>query len=159
MRLLITTDTLGGVWTYTLELARALRPAQVELVLATMGNPLSEVQRQQAAHLDNVQLAQSTYKLEWMADPWEDVSRAGQWLLELERQHRPDVIHLNGYAHGVLPFAAPRLIAAHSCVLSWWRAVKGEEAPPEWNRYRQAVATGLRSVQMVVAPSRAMLNA
>ncbi|HEX2973135.1 MAG TPA: glycosyltransferase family 4 protein, partial [Tepidisphaeraceae bacterium] len=47
----------------------------------------------------------------------------------------------------------------HSCVLSWWRAVKGEEAPPEWNRYRQAVATGLRSVQMVVAPSRAMLNA
>jgi glycosyltransferase involved in cell wall biosynthesis len=85
------------------------------------------------------------------------VGRAGEWLLEIEAEHRPDVVHLNGYAHGALPWESPVLVAGHSCVLSWWRAVKGEEAPPEWDRYRDAVGRGLRAADVVVAPSRAML--
>ena len=35
-----------------------------------------------------------------------------------------------------------------------WQAVKGEPAPPEWDRYRRAVRDGLRSADRVVAPSR-----
>jgi glycogen synthase len=41
MRVLITTDTIGGVWTYAMELARALAPRRVEIALATMGAPLT----------------------------------------------------------------------------------------------------------------------
>ena len=37
MKLLLTTDAVGGVWTYSLDLARALAPHGVETVLAVMG--------------------------------------------------------------------------------------------------------------------------
>jgi glycosyltransferase involved in cell wall biosynthesis len=94
-----------------------------------------------------------------MADPRADVAAAGHWLLGLEEEHRPDVIHLNGYAHGALPLRAPVLVVGHSCVLSWWRAVKGEVAPAEWENYRRAVRQGLARADLVVAPSHEMLRA
>ena len=159
MKLLLTTDTIGGVWTYAMELARALAPRDVQIALATMGDPLSPDQRRQVATLDHVTVFESQYKLEWQPDPWSDVHAAGQWLLEIEYRFHPDVVHLNGYAHGALPWRSPALVVAHSCVCSWWQAVKGEPAPPEWDRYRAAVRDGLRSVDAVVAPSAAMLAA
>jgi len=159
MRILLTTDTVGGVWTYALELAEALAGHDVQIALATMGAPLSTSQAREAARLSNVQVFESDYKLEWMNDPWEDVANAGRWLLDIERQFEPDVVHLNGYAHGALPWQAPTLIVAHSCVLSWWKAVNGCDAPQSWDRYRREVRCGIHSVDMVIAPSRTMLDA
>ncbi|MCR6655871.1 MAG: glycosyltransferase family 4 protein [Opitutus sp.] len=158
-RILMTTDAVGGVWTYAIDLCRALRAHGVEVVLATMGPLPRSDQRQEVAALENVALVESSHRLEWMDNPWDDVARAGEWLLDLERSFRPDAIHLNGYAHGALPWRAPVLIAAHSCVLSWWRAVRGGSPPTEWNRYRDAVRDGLHGAHLVVAPTRAMLNA
>ena len=158
MTVLMTADTVGGVWTYALDLARALGTRGVRVVLATMGEAPTPEQRLEAKGIDALTLVESTYRLEWMTDPWADVHNAGTWLLDLDRRVRPDVVHLNGYAHGALPFSAPVLMTAHSCVLSWWQAVKGEDAPDSWNRYRAAVSTGLRHADMVVAPSRAMAN-
>jgi glycogen synthase len=159
MKVLMTTDTVGGVWTYAVELARELIRRGVDVVLATMGAPLSQVQRAEVVGLPGVEVHESAYRLEWMAEPWADVAAAGEWLLRLEQQTAPDVVHLNGYAHGYLPWQAPVLIVAHSCVLSWWEAVKGEHAPPEWNRYRAEVTRGLHAADLVIAPTRAMLDA
>jgi glycosyltransferase involved in cell wall biosynthesis len=50
-------------------------------------------------------------------------------------------------------------VVGHSCVLSWWEAVKGEPAPASWDRYRRAVEAGVRTAHLVVAPSTAMLAA
>jgi glycogen synthase len=156
-RILMTADTIGGVWTYALDLCRALGAHGVEVMLATMGNAPSAGQRAQAAGLGNVALRESTFKLEWMNAPWQDVRAAGEWLLDLQRSFRPDVVHLNGYAHGSLPWSAPAVVVvAHSCVCSWWQACKGEAAPTDWNPYRRAVARGMRGADLVVAPSRAM---
>ena len=105
-----------------------------------------------------LQLFTAPYKLEWMEHPWEDVAAAGEWLLEIERRVLPDVVHLNGYAHAALPWRAPVLVAGHSCVLSWWEAVKGEPAPARWDRYRREVARGLAAADMIVAPTRAMME-
>jgi glycogen synthase len=159
MKVLMSTDCVGGVWTYALDLAKALRAHGVEVHLATMGAALSPEQRRDAQAIENVVLHESTYRLEWMADPWDDVRRAGEWLLELEHEIRADVVHLNGYAHGALPFRAPVVVVAHSCVLSWWEAVKGEPAPASWNRYRREVTAGIHDADLVVAPTRAMLDA
>jgi glycogen(starch) synthase len=157
-RVLMTADTMGGVWTYAMDMARGLARYDVEIALATMGRSLSPHQVKEAAELSNVSLYDSTYKLEWMPDPWQDVERAGQWLLALERDFRPDVIHLNGYAHGSLPWRAPQVVTGHSCVLSWWQAVKREPAPGrQWAGYRAAVSRGLRAARLVIAPTRAML--
>jgi glycogen(starch) synthase len=158
-RILMTADTVGGVWTYALELAAALAPHGVGIALAIMGAPLSEAQRAEVARVPNVEVFESRYKLEWMDEPWDDVAAAGEWLLGLAARLRPDVVHLNGYAHAALPWPAPALAVAHSCVCSWWEAVKGEPAPASWDTYRRAVARGLESAALVVAPSRAMLDA
>jgi len=155
----MTADTVGGVWTYALDLARALAPGGVSVALATMGRLPTAAQRAEAEAVPGLTLHPSAFALEWMGDPWEDVARAGDWLLGLEDELRPDVIHLNGYAHGGLPWRAPVLMAGHSCVLSWWRAVKGGDAPPAWDRYQAEVQRGLRAAVRVVAPTRAMLDA
>ncbi|HVE84478.1 MAG TPA: glycosyltransferase family 1 protein, partial [Myxococcales bacterium] len=89
MRILMTADTVGGVWTYALELARALAPFDVEVVLATRGGRLTPEQRH-AARLANVLMYESTFRLEWQPDPWEDLERAGEWLLGLEEHVHPD---------------------------------------------------------------------
>ncbi|HEX8984787.1 MAG TPA: glycosyltransferase family 4 protein [Bryobacteraceae bacterium] len=157
-RVLMTADAVGGVWTYALELARGLAARGTSVMLATMGPPPDENQRRDALCIPGLELFTGDYRLEWMEEPWEDVRRAGEWLLGLERQHAPDVIHLNNYCHGALPFRAPVLVVGHSCVTSWWNAVRGCEAPREWDRYRAEVARGLAAARMVTAPSRAMLD-
>jgi glycogen synthase len=158
MKILMTTDTVGGVWTYALDLARALERYGVDVLLATMGPPPSAAQRDQLRASRNIRLAVGDFRLEWMPDPWHDVAAAGEWLLTLQRAFQPDIVHVNGYAHASLPWTVPCLAVAHSCVCSWWRAVHGCEAPAEWDHYRSVVRAGLHDADMVVAPTRALLR-
>lgn len=158
-KVLMTADTVGGVWIYALELARGLAEQGIEVALATMGSPINELQREMACRIPRLKVFESSFKLEWMEDPWRDVERAGDWLLGLEERFSPDLIHLNGYAHAALPWQAPKLVVGHSCVLSWWEAVKGEPAPEAWDRYGEEVRAGLAAADLVVAPSAAMMSA
>lgn len=157
MKLLMTTDTLGGVFVYATELIAALQRSDVEVVLATQGAPLSDDQREALARLDNVTLYESDYRLEWMDDPWEDVQAAGQWLRWIAQREQPDLVHLNDYAQGVLAWEQPVLMVVHSCVYSWFRAVRGEEPDASWETYRRRVTDGLRGADLVIAPTAAML--
>lgn len=159
MKILMTADTIGGVWTYAVELARALRPRGVQVVLATMGRPLSDAQWADVSGLPNVSVRESTHRLEWMADPWMDVDLAGEWLLTLEDRECPDVVHLNGYAHAALPWMAPVIVVGHSCVCSWWEAVRRDQLPDEWTDYTRRVKEGLASADAIVAPSHDMARA
>jgi glycogen synthase len=157
-RVLMTTETVGGVWTQTLELAHALVDHGVTVALATMGPAPSAAQRCEADEVPDLQLFEGDYRLEWMADPWDDVREAGDWLLALRDHVRPDVVHLSGYAHAALPWDAPVVVTAHSCRLSWWTAVHGETAPASWRRYRREVQRGLLAADVVAAPTRAMIG-
>lgn len=159
MKVLMTADTIGGVWTYAVELARAVRPRGVHIVLATMGRRLSDAQWADLAWLPNVMVRESVHRLEWMSEPWEDVDRAADWLLALEDAERPDIVHLNGYAHAALPWRAPVVVVAHSCVRSWWEAVRGSDVPDEWAEYTRRVRAGLEAADAVVAPSHDMARA
>jgi glycosyltransferase involved in cell wall biosynthesis len=79
-------------------------------------------------------------------------------LLQLTFTFNPDLIHLNSYAFDARLFNAPVVVVGHSCVLSWWQAVKKEPAPREWQRYADLVKRGLQSANMVVAPSHTMMS-
>jgi glycosyltransferase involved in cell wall biosynthesis len=155
---LMTADAAGGVWMYALELAAHLARLGVRTTLATMGEPLRAAQRAQARAVPGLKLAEGDFKLEWMEDPWRDLATAGDWLLGLEERECPDVVHLNGYTLSPLAWHAPRVVVGHSCVLSWWQAVLGERAPAKYDRYRRAVARGLRAADVVVSPTRSMLR-
>src|SRR5690606_25328269 len=99
MRIFMSADTVGGVWNYTLELARGLIEAGDEVVAAAMGGRLSADQRQAVAAIPGLTVHDSALRLEWMASPWTDLERAAGWLLALADTVEPDVVHLNHYAH------------------------------------------------------------
>lgn len=157
-RILMTADAVGGVWSYALELSRELSKRGVEVALATMGPPPAYSQREELRSASNITLFESRFKLEWMEDPWEDVLRAGDWLLRLEREVMPDVVHLNGFSHGSLLLRAPKVVVAHSCVFSWWDAVKKDPISAAWDRYHMMVSNGLAAADVVIAPTRHMLS-
>src|SRR5690606_20959422 len=77
----------------------------------------------------------------------------------LAREHEVSLVHANTYTHGSLDFGVPTLVVGHSCVLSWYRAVRGTAPPPSFDEYRRRVRQGLRATDLVVAPSRAMMGA
>jgi glycogen synthase len=155
--ILMTADPIGGVWQYALELCREFAKSDINVVLATMGRRLERSERLSAFGLQNVELCESAYKLEWMSEPWSDVKAASQWLLDLESRFQPSLIHLNQYSHGAITWKVPALVVGHSCVYSWFEAVKGAPPGPEWGAYRQAVRSGLQGADLVTAPSRSML--
>ncbi len=155
----MTADTIGGIWTYCMDLISSLDPSDFQITLATMGVPLTSDQWEEVDEYAHLSVRESAYKLEWMDNPWEDVAEAGEWLLALEREVQPDIIHLNGYVHADLPWNAPVLVVGHSCVASWWRAVKGEPAPAQYDTYQNRVRSGLNAADMVVTPTKAMQTA
>ena len=158
MKVLMTADCVGGVWTYALALARHLTAAGHEVVLAVMG---AEPAADQRAELYAAGLAGAEarpYKLEWMAQPEDDLHAAGAWLLELAATHQPDVVHLNQFSHAPLPWPCPVIVVVHSDVVTWWRAVHGDDPGPEWDDYRTRVTDGLVAADLVVAPTAAMLD-
>jgi glycogen synthase len=156
-RVLMTADTVGGVWTYAMELARALGVEGVDVTLASMGGPANAEQRKEARDIPTLELYESMYRLPWMEEPWSDVELAGEWLLDVAARVRPDLVHLNEPVHAALPWKAPCVAVAHSCVLSWWDSVWQSPAPKEWDRYRQEMRRGLVHATEIVAPSAWML--
>jgi hypothetical protein len=56
MKVLMTADTVGGVWTYALELSAALHSHDVHVILATMGPQPRDVQRASAEAIPHLRL-------------------------------------------------------------------------------------------------------
>lgn len=156
MKILMTTDNIGGVWTFAIDMARGLEKHGAEVVLAVIGEPLTFRQKRE---LSGIAYRHFTAKQEWMDNPWKSVYAAGQWLMWLKELEDPDIIHLNSYTLGCLDWNIPVIITIHSCVLSWWEAVKKEQAPELWNDYRNHITAGIQSAGFITAPSGFMLNA
>lgn len=151
MKVLLTTDTVGGVWDHTVTLARELDAAGHEVLVAVIGEPRDE---RLAALPAGVQVVWRAYRLEWMQDAADDVRAAGEWLRGLAGVWSPDVVHLNQIAYGAHDFGARVLVAVHSDVISWWPHVNGVEAPiEEWGTYRQWLRAGLRGADAIVTPT------
>ncbi|HLT92665.1 MAG TPA: glycosyltransferase family 4 protein [Woeseiaceae bacterium] len=159
MRILMTTDSIGGVWSYSVELCRALAAHGCEVVLACLGGPLHATARAEAESLPNVVLHESDYRLEWMEDPWEDVERGADWIAELAARSGADLVHLNCYGPALRELGVPVLLVAHSCVHTWWRATRGGDPDGRWQRYRECVIHALATADRVVAPTAAHLQA
>ncbi|HET7322435.1 MAG TPA: glycosyltransferase family 4 protein, partial [Longimicrobiaceae bacterium] len=151
MRLLLSTDTVGGVWDYTLALVRGLRGDGHEVLLAVIGAPDEE---KLSALPAGVEVEQREFRLEWMPGAAEDVEPAGDWLVSLARRWRPDVVHLNQMAYAARDFGAPVLLVVHSDVLSWFGEVLGQPPGAEWGGYARSIGEGIRAADVLVTPSR-----
>jgi len=151
----MTTDAVGGVWTFATTLASGLAAAGFEIHLVSLGpQPRSD---QRAAIDPKIHFVATDLALEWQDPEGADIHRAHDFFRRLEDFVQPDVVHLNSYREAALDWTAPVAVAAHSCVFSWAVACKDMEflAEPKWRAYVKAVARGLDSANTWVAPSAA----
>lgn len=160
MHVLVTADTLGGVWTYARELVTGLARRGARVTLVSFGEIPGEEQASWLEGLPGVEFRPTAFRLEWMQDAEDDLAASAEYLASLVRETKPDLLHLNQYYYGALPVEIPKVVVAHSDVVSWWVAVHGKEPQPSsWSRwYRESVARGLQAATAVVAPSRWMLE-
>jgi glycogen synthase len=161
MHILMTADTVGGVWTYTHELVTGLLRRGHRVTLVSFGGHPTPEQTQWINGLESLAYFPTAYRLEWMQESINDIEQSSAWLHQLIQQVEPDLLHFNQYAYGALPTRIPKIVVAHSDVVSWWVNTR-EEAPPEtsWLRwYRGLVSNGLSGAHSVIAPSEWMLNA
>ena len=151
LRLLLVTDAVGGVWVYSLELARALKPLGIETVLAVMGPSPNARQREEAA---GIKLIDTGLSLDWLETSPGDLRRAGEALANLARIEGADLVQTNSAALlADVTFDQPCVVVQHSCVASWWVAVKGTPPPHSFVWRRDLVECGLNRAATVVAPS------
>jgi len=166
MRILMTTDTVGGVWTFTAELARQLLSRGHAVALASFGREPSEEQQAwcrstQWMFGDRFLYRASAAPLEWMSENEIAYSAAEQVLREMAARFRPELLHTSQYCLGRMPLRIPRVITAHSDVLSWAEACRpaGLEESAWLDRYCELVQEGLDEADCVVAPTFGMAEA
>ena len=166
MRVLLTTDTVGGVWTFTRELTEGLLQQGDDVALVGFGRAPSQEQTQwasevQARHRENFGFSAFDIPLEWMADNERALPEGEAALSFIIDQFVPDLLHANQFCFGALDCGLPRLITAHSDVLSWAEACRpqGLEPSPWLDQYTQIVQRGLDGADAVTAPTHAMLHA
>jgi glycosyltransferase involved in cell wall biosynthesis len=152
-RILLATDAVGGMWIYSLELAHALKRIGVEAVLAVVGPSPTEQQRQRASGL---RLIDTRLPLDWMPGSAADLRRAASELARLADREHVDLIQVGSAAMlAGARFDWPTVVVQHSCVASWWEAVRGTPLPPEMQWRRDLVSEGLAAADAVVAPTAA----
>lgn len=159
-RLLLTTDAVGGVWTYSLDLARALAAAEdMVVLLAVLGPPPTAEQLTEAAAVPGLQLIDTGLPLDWTAQRERDVREAGYVLAHLAQMAEVDLVQLHTPALAAICFPAPVVSVMHSCVATWWTAVRGGALPDDLAWRAALVAEGLQRSDVLVAPSRSFAAA
>ena len=160
-RVLMTADAVGGVWTYALDLAGGLAAQGVETVLAVLGPAPAADQAEAARAVSGLRLLPTDLPLDWLADTPEEVEAAGTALAALAVEARADLVHLHSpaLAAGAERFPAPVVASCHSCVGTWWGAVRGGPLPPDFAWRARLVALGCAEAGALIAPTAAFAAA
>jgi glycogen synthase len=162
MHVLVTSDTLSGVWGYTRELVTGLVNKDIHVTLVSMGEIPAGEQTEWMDGLRNLDFRPVAFRAEWMRDAESDLRACEDFLQAVIADTRPDVLHLNQFYFGSLPTELPKIVTAHSDVLSWWQCVhpsspKQDDGWITW--YRKMVARGIQGATALVAPSQWLLGA
>lgn len=153
--LLMTADTVGGVWIYASNLAQQLARRGWTTTLVTLGPAPTRDQFLPLLSWPEIDLEITDLELEWQDTGGHDRQRALDYLASVEDRLRPDIVHANGYREACAGWRAPVVVTAHSCVGSWWRACHGCAPHAAWNSYVADVTTALNKADRWVAPTTA----
>ncbi|HVG47129.1 MAG TPA: glycosyltransferase family 4 protein [Rubellimicrobium sp.] len=158
LRLLMTLDAVGGVWRYAMDLAGALRGSGVETVFLGFGPAPSDRQRAEAEALGPLDWAEAP--LDWLAEDEAALARVPALIDEAAGRHGVDLLHLNLPTQAAgLETDRPVLVVSHSCVTTWFRAVRGMGLPTGWEWQGDLNARGLARADLIVAPSQSHAEA
>jgi len=157
---LMTTDAVGGVWTYALDLSAGLIARGVAVTLAVLGPSPSPAQRRAAKRISGLTVVETGLPLDWTAEQPEQITEAARGVAALSAARGADLVHLNTPALAAeARFPSPVVGACHSCLASWWSAVRGEAPMPDSFRWRtELLARGYAGCDRLIAPSYAFMQ-
>ncbi len=161
-RVLVTADAVGGVWTYALDLAGGLAALDVETALAVLGPAPAPDQAEAARAVPGLRLFPTGLPLDWLAETPGEVEVAGASLAARAAEIRADLVHLHSPALAAgARFPAPVVASCHSCVGTWWEAVRGggRPLPPDFAWRARLVARGCAEAGALLAPTAAFAAA
>jgi glycosyltransferase involved in cell wall biosynthesis len=157
--LLLTTDAVGGVWRYSLDLASGLAARGVRPIVAVLG-PTPDAAQRHESEAAGIQTLETGLALDWTAETPDALADTVAELRRLATRVGATSTHLHAPAlAGAEPWPVPVVTVAHSCVATWWRAVRGGELPPDFRWRTEATAAGLRTANAVIAPTQAHADA
>ena len=161
MRILVTTDAVGGVWRYSLSLAREWAADGILVELAVLGPDPSPAQAAEAAAIPGLALHRTGLDLDWTAPDAATLERAAAGLAGLARERDADSVHLHAPAllGQAVSWPSPVVAVLHSCLSTWWRAVRAGPPPDAFAWRIEATARGIERADRVVTPSRAFHDA
>ncbi|MDX8528978.1 glycosyltransferase family 4 protein [Mesorhizobium sp. MSK_1335] len=149
----MTTDAVGGVWRYSLDLARELAAGGDTVVLAGLGPPPSAEQVREARSVATLGWLETPP--DWMTRDESDLDWFPDELQALAGAHAVDLIHLNAPAQAArLDLPCPIVAVSHSCVVTWLHAVHKQIVAGDWAWQKGRNRAGFNRAEVVVAPSR-----
>jgi glycosyltransferase involved in cell wall biosynthesis len=152
-RILMTVDAVGGVWRYAMGLGAVLKEVGVETIFAGFGPEPSA--RQQAEAEAVGRLLWLDLPLDWMVEDERALDAIPSALAGLVDAHGIDLMHLNLPSQAAeLDLPVPVVAVSHSCVPTWFRAVRGSDVAPGWAWQQRRNAAGLASADLVLVPTR-----
>ena len=155
LRILMTADTIGGVWTYALDLAGALGAAGAVVRIATLGPGPRPDQRAEVRRR-GLDVVETGYALDWLAQGPDAVRAAAAGVALLARRFGADVAHLNAPALAAAArFPCPVVTVNHSCVATWWARVHGTPLPPRYAWGSALTGEGLKAADLAIVPTAA----
>jgi glycosyltransferase involved in cell wall biosynthesis len=156
---LLTADAVGGVWPYALGLARGLAPHGIETTLAVLGPGPRPEQAGEANAVPGLTLLPLDLPLDWTAATPDEVKRAGAALAALADEIGADLVHLHSAALGAGGrFGVPVVVGCHSCVATWWEAVRAGPVPDDFLWRAKLVMQGYRAADALIAPTAAFAD-
>ncbi len=159
-KVLMSTDAVGGVWTYALELARGLSASGAQTHLAVLGPEPTPNQLDDAVAIRGLSVTMCRLPLDWTAQNEAQLDAVAAKLHELSEVLDADVVHLNAPAHaGLACWNRPLVITAHSCVSTWWSALHKAPMPPDLNWRAMRNLRGLLLADAVITPSHSFSSA
>ena len=161
LRILVTTDAIGGVWRYSLTLAREWAALGVAVDLAVLGPPPDRAQRNEAAAIRGLSLHDTGLDLDWTAPDHAALQRSAAGLAALARGCGSSSVHLHAPAlvGADVDWPVPVVAMLHSCLATWWQTLR-HGPPPEDFRWRiDATGDGIRRATHVAAPTHAFRDA
>jgi glycosyltransferase involved in cell wall biosynthesis len=156
----MTTDAVGGVWRYSVDLAEGLAGCNIQTVLAVLGPSASSAQRAEAETVHGLRLVETGLPLDWTATTSLELAQASERLAGLAALAGVGSVHLHAAALvGAARWPAPVVSVAHSCMATWWRAVRDGPMPDDFAWRSTTTRAGLLASREVIAPTAAHARA
>lgn len=150
-KLLITTDVSNEIWNYAIKLCESIKLSiNADILAVNFGKKLDNNKIEEIKSLD-IKVISLEYQPEKLL--YEEKDNAENFLLNVIKEFKPDIIHLNHYFNLKNKVNCPVVITAHNDLisLSKW---SGLRLKTNLNEYRNIVKNAVNSSNIILSTSR-----